>query len=222
MTEGYLVPDLPSGGFFREEETVKRSRFIVTVGRAASPEAAHVFIEKIREEHSQATHNCWAFNAGEPGSTAQVGASDDGEPKGTAGRPMLTAVLHSGIGEVVVVVTRYFGGILLGAGGLVRAYSRGAAEAVNACGVGVMHPTLRILVDVPYAMLSRVEFFLKSAPVLVEDKAFAEQVTLTLLVRDTDAAALEAKLIDLSEGTLEPVRFDEFYYAWKEVEAPPA
>ena len=113
MTEGYLVPDLPSGGFFREEETVKRSRFIVTVGRAASPEAAHAFIEKIREEHSQATHNCWAFNAGEPGSTAQVGASDDGEPKGTAGRPMLTAVLHSGIGEVVVVVTRYFGGILL-------------------------------------------------------------------------------------------------------------
>lgn len=87
MTEGYLVPDLPSGGFFREEETVKRSRFIVTVGRAASPEAAHAFIEKIREEHSQATHNCWAFNAGEPGSTAQVGASDDGEPKGTpAGR----------------------------------------------------------------------------------------------------------------------------------------
>lgn len=111
MTEDYLVPDLPSGSFFREEETVKRSRFIVTVGRAASPEAAHAFIEKIREEHSQATHNCWAFNAGEPGSTAQVGASDDGEPKGTAGRPMLTAVLHSGIGEVVVVVTRYFGGI---------------------------------------------------------------------------------------------------------------
>ena len=93
---------------------------------------------------------------------------------------------------------------------------------MNACGVGVMHPTLRILVDVPYAMLSRVEFFLKSAPVLVEDKAFAEQVTLTLLVRDTDAAALEAKLIDLSEGTLEPVRFDEFYYAWKEEEAPPS
>ena len=127
MTEGYLVPDLPSGGFFREEETVKRSRFIVTVGRAASPEAAHAFIEKIREEHSQATHNCWAFNAGEPGSTAQVGASDDGEPKGTAGRPMLTAVLHSGIGEVVVVVTRYFGGILLGTGGLVRAY-QGSAQ----------------------------------------------------------------------------------------------
>ena len=62
MTEDYLVPDLPSGSFFREEETVKRSRFIVTVGRAASPEAAHAFIEKIREEHSQATHNCWAFN----------------------------------------------------------------------------------------------------------------------------------------------------------------
>lgn len=137
MTEGYLVPDLPSGGFFREEETVKRSRFIVTVGRAASPEAAHAFIEKIREEHSQATHNCWAFNAGEPGSTAQVGASDDGEPKGTAGRPMLTAVLHSGIGEVVVVVTRYFGGILLGTGGLVRAYQGSAQLGLERCRPGL-------------------------------------------------------------------------------------
>ena len=136
--------------------------------------------------------------------------------------PIIEVLKARGVTNCCVVVTRYFGGILLGAGGLVRAYSRGAAEAVNACGVGVMHPTLRILVDVPYAMLSRVEFFLKSAPVLVEDKAFAEQVTLTLLVRDTDAAALEAKLIDLSEGTLEPVRFDEFYYAWKEEEAPPA
>ena len=115
-----------------------------------------------------------------------------------------------------MVVTRYFGGVLLGAGGLVRAYSRGAAEAVNACGVGVMHPTLRVLVDVPYPLLSRVEFFLKTAPVIVEDKAFAEQVTLTLLTRETDAATLEASLVDLSEGTLELVRFDEFYHPWPE------
>ena len=142
--------------------------------------------------------------------------SDDGEPGGTAGMPIIEVLKARGITNCCVVVTRYFGGVLLGAGGLVRAYSRGAAEAVNACGVGVMHPTLRVLVDVPYPLLSRVEFCLKTAPVSVEDKAFAEQVTLTLLTRETDAAALEASLVDLSEGTLEPVRFDEFYHPWPE------
>jgi len=79
----------------RKGRTWRVSRFFVTVGRAASPEAAHAFIEKIREEHSQATHNCWAFNAGEPGSTAQVGASDDGEPKGTAGRGRRPRAAHT-------------------------------------------------------------------------------------------------------------------------------
>ena len=123
MTEGYLVPDLPSGGFFREEETVKRSRFIVTVGRAASPEAAHAFIEKIREEHSQATHNCWAFNAGEPGSTAQV----------------------------VVVVTRYFGGILLGTGGLVRAYQGSAQLGLEKVPTRAREVLIRCLVSMDTA-----------------------------------------------------------------------
>lgn len=116
------VPDLAPGAFHRAEETVRRSRFIVTMARVSSPEEAKAFIDRIREEHAGATHNCWAYNAGAPGDTAQVGASDDGEPKGTAGRPMLTALLHSDVGEVAAVVTRYFGGILLGTGGLVRAY----------------------------------------------------------------------------------------------------
>lgn len=122
MGEGYLVPDLAPGEIHRVEDVIRRSRFIATFARASSTEEARDFLERIRAEHAQATHNCWAYVAGEPGSTAQVGASDDGEPKGTAGRPMLTALLHSGVGEVAVVVTRYFGGILLGTGGLVRAY----------------------------------------------------------------------------------------------------
>ena len=116
MGEGYLVPDLAPGEIHRVEDVIRRSRFIATFARASSTEEARDFLERIRAEHAQATHNCWAYVAGEPGSTAQVGASDDGEPKGTAGRPMLTALLHSGVGEVAVVVTRYFGGILLGTG----------------------------------------------------------------------------------------------------------
>ena len=130
--------------------------------------------------------------------------------------PIIEVLKARGVTNCCVVVTRYFGGVLLGAGGLVRAYSRGAAEAGTACGVGVMRPTLRVLVDVPYPPLSKVEFFLQTAPAIVEDTAFAAQVTLTLIGRETDAATLEAALVDLSEGALEPVRFDEFYHPWPE------
>ena len=114
MSTVYNVPDLAPGQIHRAEETIHRSRFIVTIARVTSPEEAKAFIEEVRTEHAQATHNCWAFVAGSPGSTAHVGASDDGEPKGTAGRPMLTVLLHCGVGEIAAVVTRYFGGILLG------------------------------------------------------------------------------------------------------------
>ena len=123
----YPVPDLALGQFHRVEQTIKRSRFICTAAHVTSPEEAKAFIDQIREEFSDARHNCWAFAAGAPGATAQVGMSDDGEPHGTAGRPMLTVLLHCGVGEIAVVVTRYFGGILLGTGGLIRAY-QGTAE----------------------------------------------------------------------------------------------
>ncbi|NLG62975.1 MAG: hypothetical protein GX539_12100, partial [Candidatus Cloacimonetes bacterium] len=100
---------------------VQRSRFIATLAHAPDVESARAFIEEVRAEFPDATHNCWAFVAGPPGSTSHVGFSDAGEPHGTAGRPMLDVLLHSGIGEVAAVVTRYFGGVKLGKGGLVRA-----------------------------------------------------------------------------------------------------
>ena len=100
MTEAYLVPNLAPDEIHREEDVVRRSRFIVSMARVSSTEEAKAFIERIRAEHPTATHNCWAFNAGAPEDTAQVGASDDGEPQGTAGRPMLTVLLHSGVGEI--------------------------------------------------------------------------------------------------------------------------
>ncbi|GAB7021669.1 YigZ family protein [Salidesulfovibrio brasiliensis] len=119
MADRYPVP----ASRHRVEETIKRSRFITTVARVESPEEARAFVAEIKEEYPDATHNCWAFAAGPPGDTARVGMSDDGEPHGTAGKPMLTVLLHGGVGELAVVVTRYFGGIKLGTGGLVRAYS---------------------------------------------------------------------------------------------------
>ena len=163
------------------EFIINKSRFIGHGKPVETEEEALAFLAEMRETYKDATHNCYAYIVG-----ANMGVmrySDDGEPGGTAGMPII--------------------------------------EVLKACGVGVMHPTLRVLEDVPYPLLSRVEFFLKTAPVIVEDKAFAEQVTLTLLVREMDAAALEAALVDLSEGVLEPVRFDEFYHPWPEADDTP-
>ena len=98
----------------RVEQEIERSRFITTVAPAPTVEEAKAFIARIREEFPDANHNCWAYVVGPPGSTGMAGMSDDGEPHGTAGRPMLTALLHGNVGDVAVVVTRYFGGTLLG------------------------------------------------------------------------------------------------------------
>ena len=122
MSVSYFIPDLAPEDLHRCEEIVRRSRFIVSLAHTPTPEAAKSFIERIKQEFPDATHNCWAYAAGAPGQTSKVGYSDDGEPHGTAGRPMLTMLLHGGVGELSAVVTRYFGGIKLGTGGLVRAY----------------------------------------------------------------------------------------------------
>ena len=145
--------------------------------------------------------------------------SDDGEPGGTAGMPIIEVMKARGVTNCAVVVTRYFGGVLLGSGGLVRAYSQGAATALNACGVGVMHPTARYLMEIPYPMLNRMDYFLKSEPVIVEDKTYTDVITYTLIVKETDEQGFIARLTDLSEGKIEPLRAEEMYLAWPEEDA---
>ena len=193
---------------------VNKSRFIGYGCPCETEEEALAFLNEIRAKHKDATHNCYAYIIG-----ANMGVmrySDDGEPGGTAGMPIIEVMKARGVTNCAVVVTRYFGGVLLGAGGLVRAYSQGAAAAVNACGVGVMHPTARYMVEIPYPMLSRVDYFLNAEPVLVEDKSFGAAVTYTLVVRTADEEGFIARLIDLSEGKLEPLRAEEVYLAWPE------
>ena len=170
------------------EDEVRRSRFITTVARAPTREQAEAFIEDVRAEFPDATHNCWAFVAGPPGATATVGMSDDGEPHGTAGRPMLEALLHSGIGEIAAVVTRYYGGVKLGKGGLGRAYAGGVAHALEAmprserverrrlriiCDYGARDPLLRLAADLDAAL---------------ESEDYGVDVTLVLGVPVTDVA----------------------------------
>ena len=132
--------------------------------------------------------------------------------------PIIEVMKARGITNCAVVVTRYFGGVLLGAGGLVRAYSQGAAAAINACGVGVMHPTARYLMEVSYPMLNRADYFLKGEPVIVEDKSFTDVITYTIIVKTEDEEAFLARVTNMSEGTIEPLRVEEMYLAWPEEE----
>ena len=197
-----------------DEFIVNKSRFIGYGAPAETEEEALAFLAEIRKKHADATHNCYAYIIGR--NMGVMRYSDDGEPGGTAGMPIIEVMKNRGVVNACVVVTRYFGGVLLGTGGLVRAYTQGAVTAIDACGIGVMHPTARYMMDVPYPMLSRVEYFLKSAPVIVEDKNFSDVITLTLLVKCADEDKLLADLTQLSEGRLEPMRFDETYMAWLE------
>ena len=202
----------------KDEFIVNKSRFI-GYGRPCETEAeALAFLGEIRARHKDATHNCYAYIIGP--NMGVMRYSDDGEPGGTAGMPIIEVMKARGVTNCAVVVTRYFGGVLLGAGGLVRAYSQGAAIAINACGVGVMHPTARYLMEVSYPMLNRMDYFLKDQPVMIEDKAFTDVVTYTLTVRCADEAAFLKSLADASEGAIEPLRYEELYLPWPEEAAP--
>ena len=202
MADRYNVPNLAVGKIHRAEETIHRSRFIVTMARVSSPEEAKAFIESVRQEHSQATHNCWAYVAGEPGSTAQVGASDDGEPKGTAGRPMLTVLLHCGVGEIAAVVTRYFGGILLGTGGLVRAYQGLVKLGLETLPITERVPCDRIKFTLEHSFVNIAlrEFENHQASIL--EKEFAMDATFTLSVPQAKTQSLIDVLTQKTSGGL--------------------
>lgn len=138
----------------RVEQEIQRSRFITTIGYTPTVEAARAFIARVSEEFADATHNCWAHVIGPPGSTGMAGMSDDGEPHGTAGRPMLTTLLHSGVGDITAVVTRYFGGTKLGTGGLVRAYSSSVQQALETLPTREHVRRVEVRVEIDYAHVS--------------------------------------------------------------------
>lgn len=197
----YRVP----AGRARVEEVISRSRFISTAAPVADVEAAKAFITEMRAEFAGATHNCYAFAAGPPGSTAMAGMSDDGEPSGTAGRPMLAVVLGSGIGDLAVVVTRYYGGTKLGTGGLVRAYSGGVKAALEALPVREKVTYATLLASGPYSHVTPVERLLPDYEALVTSRDFAADVTWQIQVPQDRVEALAAALVELSHGEIDVV-----------------
>jgi uncharacterized YigZ family protein len=197
-----------------DEYTVNKSRFIGHAAPAETEEAALAYLKLIRQEHRDATHNCYAYVIGQNAGIMRY--SDDGEPGGTAGLPMMEVIRARGVTNVCVVATRYFGGVLLGAGGLVRAYSHTCALALDAAQVAVMEKSQRWLTEIAYPQWDKVMHHLKSQPVLVEQTGFAASVTCTLLIREKDAPAI-LSLIDIwTDGQAEKLLIEEPYALWPE------
>ncbi len=196
MAQRYPIP----ARRHRVEEEIRRSRFITTVDCAPTVEDARAFIQDIRAEFPDATHNVWAYLVGPPGSTARAGYSDDGEPHGTAGRPAYTVLLHSGVGDIVAVITRYFGGTKLGKGGLVRAYSGGVKLALETLPLAERRAMMDVDVILPYAFVTPLQRMLPDyeAEALAED--YGADVSYRLRLPQERVAAFSEALIGLTNG----------------------
>ena len=183
------------------ELIIKRSRFIGRCFPVADEQEALRLLEQVRRQHWDATHNCYAYSVGVSGACARY--SDDGEPSGTAGLPMMEALRRSGVTDALVVVTRYFGGILLGAGGLVRAYSAAAAAAVRSAGEVEMRECVRLSLETPYPLWGRVEPLLRERAQLDEVR-YEAAVHAAAWVRQEQSDALVRALIDRTDGRVVP------------------
>jgi uncharacterized YigZ family protein len=182
------------------EETIQRSRFITTAAHAPDAEAAHAFVATMRDEFPDATHNCWAFVAGPPGSTTHIGMSDDGEPHGTAGKPMLTTLLHGGVGEIVAVCTRYFGGVKLGTGGLGRAYAGGVKLLLASLPTEERVDRVPVEVVVGYPDVDGLQRLLDEMDVVVESEEYGAQVRVLCAVPASGLSDFTRRLADLTRG----------------------
>ncbi len=194
MTE-YQIPTAPG-----EAELVeKRSRFIGHVWPVESEEEARACIEAMKKKYYDARHNCWCYRIKEGGVERY---SDDGEPQGTAGQPMLNVFQKEAVTNVCCVVTRYFGGILLGAGGLVRAYTQGAKDALDAAGISVVRRWVEVTVPCPYAFFGRVRQEVEGQDGVVSDVEYAADVTVRALLPEEHVEKFTSRLTELTAGGL--------------------
>jgi uncharacterized YigZ family protein len=194
----YPIP----GGFHRSEIEVQRSRFITSVEMVESPEAALAFIAQRKQEFADANHNCWAYLIGPPGSSDRIGLSDDGEPHGAAGKPILTVLQHGNIGDIVAVVTRYFGGIKLGKGGMVKAYTQAVQNALAKLPVTEKIDWQELLVSFDYSQLGTIERLLPEFEATIVERQFTEQIGLHLKVPVERLQNLQQQLTDHCAGQL--------------------
>lgn len=193
---GYLVPY----GEAEAELVEKRSRFIGHVWRVESEEEARACIERTKKQHYDARHNCWCYILRE-GNVLRY--ADDGEPQGTAGQPMLNVFLREEVTNVCCVVTRYFGGILLGAGGLTRAYGGTAKLALDAAGISRMRLWATLAVPCSYALYERLRLLVTACGGIVTDSDFGADIVLTVTLPAGDVDAFQEKVTELTAGQTE-------------------
>ncbi len=204
--EEYLVPT----DFGEDEFYEKKSHFIGRLWPVETEEAALERIQQMKKQHYDATHNCWAYIIRD----GAVRFSDDGEPGGTAGMPMLQVLQREGLYNCVCVVTRYFGGILLGAGGLVRAYTKGAKIAVDAAGKSMKRVWSCLYVPCPYNFYERVKLEVAAWGGIIRSTEFGAEVELEILVPEAQAQPFLDRLIDMSAANVEGMETGKEYRAF--------
>ena len=204
--EEYLVPT----DYGEDEFIEKKSRFIGRVWPVETEEEALAKIQEMKKQHYDATHNCWAYIIRD----GAVRFSDDGEPGGTAGNPMMQVLQREQLYNVVCVVTRYFGGILLGAGGLVRAYTKGAKIAIDAAGKSMKRVWSVLYVPCPYNFYERVKLEAEAFGGVIRDTQFGADVEMEILIAQPKTQDFIDRLIDMSAGTVESMVTGQEYRAF--------
>ncbi|MEU6740910.1 YigZ family protein [Streptosporangium sandarakinum] len=197
MNQPYLTVE----EIVEHETEVKRSRFLCAIAPAGSEEAAREFVAGRRRSHGDATHNCSAYVVG--GDRGVQRADDDGEPGGTAGTPMLETLLRRGLSDVVAVVTRYFGGVKLGAGGLVRAYGSAVGKTLDRARLVEMVPARLVAVSVDHVRAGRLESDLRASPYEVREVGYGAGVRFTVAVREADLPVFGGWVATLTAGRAE-------------------
>ncbi|MGF1701910.1 YigZ family protein [Photobacterium makurazakiensis] len=197
-SEPYLIP--ASGATFEEE--IKKSRFITYLAHTPNIMAAKAFVQHIKDKHSDARHNCWAFVAGRPEDSMLWGFSDDGEPSGTAGKPILAQLSGSSVGEITAVVTRYSGGIKLGTGGLVKAYGGGVQQALALLQTTQKIITSELVLSCEYNQVSLVETLLAEHAGRQIEAEYASKVDMTIELDSRLVDEFRTKLTNRSGGQI--------------------
>ena len=203
--EDYLVPC----GVGQAEYIEKKSRFLGGVYPVTSEQEAKEILERVRKQHYDARHNCWCYIL----KSGQKRYSDDGEPQGTAGQPMLNVFEREGVVDVLCIVTRYFGGILLGAGGLCRAYTKAAKDALDAAGISKMQPWLRQQITVSYALFERAKLLIAAQEGTVEDAQYGADILITYRIPEGADERLRTALREASSGSVIPSLLEEIFCA---------
>ena len=189
----------------------KKSRFIASVQPISTEDEALEFIEKIRKQHWSATHNCFAYTVGERFEIQRC--SDDGEPSGTAGKPMLDVLLGEKIHNIVVVVTRYFGGTLLGTGGLVRAYSKATQEGISVSKIITKMHGCKLKITTDYTGLGKIQYILGQRGITVLEPVYTDKVVLEVLVPEDEERGLVDEIVEGTNGQALIEKGEECYFA---------